>query len=464
MAYAHLAFPATTANLQTSQMPSSSSTPTPRACCENGRPIMTDPHTGQTICSCQYSSALLNYQRLPGLASNLLGGAGYGGTASQGYVSLGSEGSAFYSPLGSTAGTVRETAEAWRSLTQPAFSYDPSAMSFYPYGASYGGLDLNARRKNATRESTNTLKAWLQEHIKNPYPTKGEKIMLAIITKMTLTQVSTWFANARRRLKKENKMTWTSRNRGEDDDGDNSGDENDDDNDGDEKKLDGELDGKASQGCEEKNEDINVEIDLSLEVSKSKVPSEPIKTKFSNDLFTDEDCLSPVPSVGEDSRSRLSPPQSRDSDSYSSEGLNHSDMEHDPQNKPKIWSVTDFLHNTSSKVLGGPPSMFDNKRNCGGGGDSQDSRLTQNILGGVQSSTTPVTSLGHNPLFSSYPHSLGYNSSSFPYSLSTSGMGKLLSRQALNRFSPYSTTPIRQTATDSVFSGPRDFSIVREGE
>jgi len=76
---------------------------------------------------------------------------------------------------------------------------------------------LNARRKNATRETTNTLKAWLYEHRKNPYPTKGEKIMLAIITKMTLTQVSTWFANARRRLKKENKMTWSPRNRSEDD-------------------------------------------------------------------------------------------------------------------------------------------------------------------------------------------------------------------------------------------------------
>lgn len=37
--------------------------------------------------------------------------------------------------------------------------------------------------------------------------------MLAIITKMTLTQVSTWFANARRRLKKENKMTWSPRNK-----------------------------------------------------------------------------------------------------------------------------------------------------------------------------------------------------------------------------------------------------------
>lgn len=80
-------------------------------------------------------------------------------------------------------------------------------------------VDLNgARRKNATRETTSTLKAWLQEHKKNPYPTKGEKIMLAIITKMTLTQVSTWFANARRRLKKENKMTWEPRNRVEDDD------------------------------------------------------------------------------------------------------------------------------------------------------------------------------------------------------------------------------------------------------
>ncbi|KAG7259866.1 hypothetical protein CRUP_018243 [Coryphaenoides rupestris] len=68
-------------------------------------------------------------------------------------------------------------------------------------------MDGSTRRKNATRETTSTLKAWLQEHRKNPYPTKGEKIMLAIITKMTLTQVSTWFANARRRLKKENKMT-----------------------------------------------------------------------------------------------------------------------------------------------------------------------------------------------------------------------------------------------------------------
>jgi hypothetical protein len=70
-----------------------------------------------------------------------------------------------------------------------------SLMSLFRYSPGY---DFNgaARRKNVTRDSTTTLKAWLNEHRKNPYPTKGEKIMLAIITKMTLTQVrifSTFF-------------------------------------------------------------------------------------------------------------------------------------------------------------------------------------------------------------------------------------------------------------------------------
>ena len=55
----------------------------------------------------------------------------------------------------------------------------------------FQGMSLEgARRKNATRETTSTLKAWLNEHRKNPYPTKAEKIMLAIVSKMTLTQVN----------------------------------------------------------------------------------------------------------------------------------------------------------------------------------------------------------------------------------------------------------------------------------
>lgn len=124
--------------------------------------------------------------------------------------------SSYYSPLGS--GYDIKANDMWAGgygqAAAPYYQYDAGFAPQYSYDR-YCNVDMNdgVRRKNATRESTNTLKAWLQEHKKNPYPTKGEKIMLAIITKMTLTQVSTWFANARRRLKKENKMTWVPKNR-----------------------------------------------------------------------------------------------------------------------------------------------------------------------------------------------------------------------------------------------------------
>ncbi|KAL8194975.1 UNVERIFIED_CONTAM: Iroquois homeobox 3 [Gekko kuhli] len=140
-------------------------------------------------------------------------------------------------------------------VQHPAFPHHHPA--FYPYGQYQFGDP--SRPKNATRESTSTLKAWLNEHRKNPYPTKGEKIMLAIITKMTLTQVSTWFANARRRLKKENKMTWAPRSR-TDEEGNSYGSEHDDEDgegdkrDPDEEEIDLEnsdtenVEGGAAQG------------------------------------------------------------------------------------------------------------------------------------------------------------------------------------------------------------------------
>nr|XP_056718507.1 iroquois-class homeodomain protein IRX-2 [Euleptes europaea] len=155
-----------------------------------------------------------------------------------------SSGSAFSPYPGSAAFTAQAAATGFGSPLQ--YSADPAAgfpsymgspydghatgmsgaISYHPYGSPAYPYQLNdpAYRKNATRDATATLKAWLQEHRKNPYPTKGEKIMLAIITKMTLTQVSTWFANARRRLKKENKMTWAPRNKSEDEDDEPEGD------------------------------------------------------------------------------------------------------------------------------------------------------------------------------------------------------------------------------------------------
>ncbi|XP_060656336.1 homeobox protein caupolican [Drosophila nasuta] len=198
------------------------------SCCENGRPIITDPVSGHTVCSCQYDSARLTlggYSRMAlpaaGVGVGVYGGP-YPSNEQNPYPSIGVDNSAFYSPLNNPYGMKDASSgsemNAWTSAglqsTSGYYSYDPT-LAAYGYGPNY---DLASRRKNATRESTATLKAWLSEHKKNPYPTKGEKIMLAIITKMTLTQVSTWFANARRRLKKENKMTWEPKNKTEDDD------------------------------------------------------------------------------------------------------------------------------------------------------------------------------------------------------------------------------------------------------
>ncbi|KAM4630448.1 iroquois-class homeodomain protein IRX-4b [Polymixia lowei] len=152
----------------------------------------------------------------------------YNGTYPKGqgyYNTCSGDATALYSraPLDSKDGATSVHMGASQTPAYYPYEYAFGQYSYDRYGYSSDGA---SRRKNATRETTSTLKAWLQEHQKNPYPTKGEKIMLAIITRMTLTQVSTWFANARRRLKKENKVTWsprackTSDDRGCDDDSD----------------------------------------------------------------------------------------------------------------------------------------------------------------------------------------------------------------------------------------------------
>ncbi|XP_043116575.1 iroquois-class homeodomain protein irx-4-A-like [Puntigrus tetrazona] len=188
------------------------------SCCESSTRSISDSSAQTPVYCPVYESRLLATARhelssaaaLGVYGSPYTGGQGYGN-----YVTYGADASAFYS-LG-TFDAKDGSASAHAGITQAAayYPYDPT-LGQYQYDR-YGSMEGGTRRKNATRETTSTLKAWLQEHRKNPYPTKGEKIMLAIITKMTLTQVSTWFANARRRLKKENKMTWPPRNKGSDD-------------------------------------------------------------------------------------------------------------------------------------------------------------------------------------------------------------------------------------------------------
>lgn len=78
-------------------------------CCENGRPIMTDPVSGQTVCSCQYDSARLalsGYSRLP---SSSVYGTPYPSTDQNPYPSIGVDSSAFYSPLVSTTKKITQS-------------------------------------------------------------------------------------------------------------------------------------------------------------------------------------------------------------------------------------------------------------------------------------------------------------------------------------------------------------------
>jgi hypothetical protein len=76
----------------------------------------------------------------------------------------------------------------------------------------------------------------LSELKKSYFRCENEKAKFLIL--FHLVQVSTWFANARRRLKKENKMTWEPKNKLDDEDVDVSDD--------DEKDKDDDRHGKAS--------------------------------------------------------------------------------------------------------------------------------------------------------------------------------------------------------------------------
>lgn len=86
-----------------SAAPGPGSTASGTSCCENGRPIMTDPVSGQTVCSCQYDSARLTLS-YPRLSTSGVGvyGTPYPSTDQNPYPSIGVDSSAFYSPLVST--------------------------------------------------------------------------------------------------------------------------------------------------------------------------------------------------------------------------------------------------------------------------------------------------------------------------------------------------------------------------
>ncbi|XP_070775618.1 homeobox protein Mohawk-like [Enoplosus armatus] len=77
---------------------------------------------------------------------------------------------------------------------------DSSPIKYRRYGSRLGGVKVRHKRQ-VLQDMARPLKHWLYKHRDNPYPTKTEKVLLALGSHMTLVQVSNWFANARRRLK-----------------------------------------------------------------------------------------------------------------------------------------------------------------------------------------------------------------------------------------------------------------------
>ncbi|XP_061654444.1 homeobox protein Mohawk-like isoform X2 [Phyllopteryx taeniolatus] len=77
---------------------------------------------------------------------------------------------------------------------------DGSSIKYRRYGSRLGGVKVRHKRQ-VLQDMARPLKHWLYKHRDNPYPTKTEKVLLALGSHMTLVQVSNWFANARRRLK-----------------------------------------------------------------------------------------------------------------------------------------------------------------------------------------------------------------------------------------------------------------------
>lgn len=76
-------------------------------------------------------------------------------------------------------------------------------------------MERSPMKRQKSRDMCRPLKQWLYSHRDTPYPSRSEKLELSLVSNLTLTQVSNWFANARRRLKNTVSgppgMTWSRR-------------------------------------------------------------------------------------------------------------------------------------------------------------------------------------------------------------------------------------------------------------
>ncbi|KII86569.1 hypothetical protein PLICRDRAFT_30848 [Plicaturopsis crispa FD-325 SS-3] len=84
------------------------------------------------------------------------------------------------------------------SPTPPTSAPVPSPLSNSPIPSP--AERPQRKRGKLPKETTDFLKAWLHKHADHPYPSEDEKKQLCTITGLSMSQVSNWMINARRRI------------------------------------------------------------------------------------------------------------------------------------------------------------------------------------------------------------------------------------------------------------------------
>ncbi|EEH45862.2 uncharacterized protein PADG_02012 [Paracoccidioides brasiliensis Pb18] len=87
---------------------------------------------------------------------------------------------------------------------RPELDYSPvsaGSLNDRNYGAQGEPIDPKnkKRRGNLPKSVTDVLRAWFHEHLDHPYPSEEDKQMFISRTGLTISQISNWFINARRR-------------------------------------------------------------------------------------------------------------------------------------------------------------------------------------------------------------------------------------------------------------------------
>lgn len=85
-----------------------------------------------------------------------------------------------------------ETGPRQQRMEGGSHSYPMSGMDISP--------SIPRRRGKLPKVVTDLLKSWLLDHSSHPYPTEDEKRRLCSVTGLSISQVSNWFINARRRI------------------------------------------------------------------------------------------------------------------------------------------------------------------------------------------------------------------------------------------------------------------------